>query len=78
MSFSFFHKNSEQEGRTDTDPGLGELVHVGGRRIRDEERGFRRVNVAKYCVHMYVNGKMIPETVPGIRGGRIKENDEGG
>jgi hypothetical protein len=28
---------------------------------------------------MYVNGKMIPvETIPGMRGGRIKENDGGG
>jgi hypothetical protein len=28
---------------------------------------------------MYVNGKMRPiETIPGIEGGRIKENDGGG
>jgi hypothetical protein len=28
----------------------------------------------KYCVHMYVNGKMIPvETVPGIGGRGDKE-----
>jgi hypothetical protein len=28
---------------------------------------------------MYLNGKMIPvETIPGIRGRRIKENGEGG
>jgi hypothetical protein len=28
---------------------------------------------------MYVNGKMRPvETIPGMRGGRIKENDGGG
>jgi hypothetical protein len=28
---------------------------------------------------MCVNGKMIPiETIPGIRGGGIKENDKGG
>jgi hypothetical protein len=27
----------------------------------------------KYCVHMYVNGKMIPvETIPGMREGRNK------
>jgi hypothetical protein len=28
---------------------------------------------------MYVNGKMRPvETIPGMGGGEIKENDEGG
>jgi hypothetical protein len=28
---------------------------------------------------MFVNGKMRPaETIPGMRGGRIRENDEGG
>jgi Fe-S-cluster-containing hydrogenase component 2 len=37
----------------------------------------------KYCVHMYVNGKMrLAETIPrmaGWGGGRrIKENDRGG
>jgi hypothetical protein len=33
----------------------------------------------KYCIHMYINGKMIPvETVPGMGAGRIKENDRGG
>jgi hypothetical protein len=32
-----------------------------------------------YCVHMYVNGKMIPvETIPRMRKGQIKENDGGG
>jgi hypothetical protein len=26
------------------------------------------VNIAKYCVHMYANGKMIPiEIIPGMR-----------
>jgi hypothetical protein len=31
---------------------------------------------SKYCVHVYANGKMIPsETIPGMRGGGIKEND---
>jgi hypothetical protein len=29
----------------------------------------RRVNIVKYCIHMYVNGKMIHgETIPGMRG----------
>jgi hypothetical protein len=33
----------------------------------------------KYCVFMYVKGKMRPvETIPGMGGGRIKENDGGG
>jgi hypothetical protein len=30
----------------------------------------RRMNVVKYCVLIYVNGKMIPtETIPGMMGG---------
>jgi hypothetical protein len=30
-------------------------------------------------MYMYVNAKMIPiETIPGIRGGEIKENGGGG
>jgi hypothetical protein len=45
------------------------------------DRGKRRGNGVeeyKYCVHMYVNGKMTPvETIPGM-GQRIKENDGGG
>jgi hypothetical protein len=33
----------------------------------------------KYDVLMYDNGKMRPdETVPGMRGGGVKENDGGG
>jgi hypothetical protein len=36
------------------------------------------VNVVEYYVHMYENGKMRPdETIPGIGGGAIKENDGG-
>jgi hypothetical protein len=32
----------------------------------------------KKCIHMYVNAKMIPvQTIPGIRGGRTKENGGG-
>jgi hypothetical protein len=38
-------------------------------------KGGRRVNTVQKCVYMYVNAKMIPvETVPGIRGGGIKED----
>jgi hypothetical protein len=34
--------------------------------------------VQMYCVHMYENGKMRPvETIPGVGGGRIKENGGG-
>jgi hypothetical protein len=33
----------------------------------------RKVNVCKYCVHMYINVKMIPvETIPGMGEGRDK------
>jgi hypothetical protein len=33
----------------------------------------------KYCVHIYINGKMIPdETITGMGVGRIKENVGGG
>jgi hypothetical protein len=41
-------------------------------------KGWRRVNVVEYYVHMYVNGKMRPgETVPGIwRGGRGADKGE--
>jgi hypothetical protein len=36
------------------------------------------VNVVEYYVLMYENGKTRPvETVPGMRGGRLQENDGG-
>jgi hypothetical protein len=36
------------------------------------------VNVWKYYAQVYENGKMKPvETIPGIGGGEIKENDGG-
>jgi hypothetical protein len=32
-------------------------------------KGYRMVNMVKYCVHMYINGKMrLLETIPGMRG----------
>jgi hypothetical protein len=35
-------------------------------RVQEVGKGHRRVNIVKYCVHMYVNGKMRPvETIPG-------------
>jgi hypothetical protein len=46
----------------------------------DVVKGCRSVNTqCKYCVHIYVNGKMRPvETIPGMGEGRIKENGRGG
>jgi hypothetical protein len=76
MSFSFFYKIREQEGRTSPGRGggMGGLVPVGGRR----GKGIRRYIWCKYCVHMYVNWKIPIEIVPGIGGGDIKENGGGG
>jgi hypothetical protein len=56
---------------------LGGLLLVGGGREREKDMG-RRIQY-KYCVHTYVNGKMISvKTIPG-RGERIiKENVVGG
>jgi hypothetical protein len=49
------------------------LVPVGGGGCGE------RVQESKYCVHVYINGKMRPvETIPGMGGGEIKENDGGG
>jgi hypothetical protein len=49
---------------------------VGG--VRRWRSGKGQQIWCKYCVHMYVNGKMIPvETIPGMGGGRIKENGGG-
>jgi hypothetical protein len=48
---------------------------VGG----DIRKCCRRMKWCKYYVLMYENGKMRPvETIPGMGGGRIKENDGGG
>jgi hypothetical protein len=39
----------------------------------DMRTGCERVNICKYCVHMYENGKMRPvETIPGMWGERNK------
>jgi hypothetical protein len=44
----------------------------------DIRKGCWRVNMVEYYVLMYENGKMRPvETVPGMGGGGIKENDGG-
>jgi hypothetical protein len=66
-----FNKIKEQEGGT----GPGWWAPVGGRKVKGKRS--RRVNTVKKCVHAKkcVNAKMIPiETIPGIRGGRIKES----
>jgi hypothetical protein len=43
-------------------------VGISGRR-ENVEKECRRVNMVKYCVHIYVNGKMKSvETIPGMRG----------
>jgi hypothetical protein len=45
----------------------------------DIRKGCRRVNMVKYYVHMYINGKMRTiETITGIGRGGKKENDGGG
>jgi hypothetical protein len=37
------------------------------------------VNIVEILIHMHVNGKMRPvETIQGMRGREIKENDGGG
>jgi hypothetical protein len=46
-------------------------IYEGGRRWGNGEEGLIQY---KYCVHMHVNGKMIPvQTIPGISG----EGDKG-
>jgi hypothetical protein len=69
-----FFKNREQVGKSGP---VWALVPVGeGRNIR---KGCGKVNMVEYYVLMYENGKMRPvETLPGMGGGRIKENDGGG
>jgi hypothetical protein len=46
-------------------------------RGEDIRKGCGRVNMVEIFILMYVNGKMRPvETIPGMGGERIKENDE--
>jgi plasmid stabilization system protein ParE len=60
-----FFKNEEQEGKT---CGRG----------KDIRKGYRRVNVWKYYILRYENGKMRPvETLPRMGEGGIKETDGG-
>jgi hypothetical protein len=65
-SLFFFYKFGEQEGGTGSGTGL---VPVGGGRRWGKDEGR-----CKYCVCMYINGKIGPvETIPGMGEGRIKE-----
>jgi hypothetical protein len=46
--------------------------------VRWWEEGVGRCIWCKYCVHVYVNVKMIPvETVPGMGEGQVKEHGGG-
>jgi hypothetical protein len=50
----------------------GELVPFRGRRMWGNGRG--GLIQCKYCVHLYINGKMRPiETIPGMGGRENKE-----
>jgi hypothetical protein len=70
MSFYFSFTTAEQECRTC--PVWGEGWTSGMR--EDVERGCRGVNIVQICVHLHVNGKLIPvETTPGMMG----EEDKG-
>jgi hypothetical protein len=61
----------EQEIKTGSVCGVGTTVK--GKRWG---KGVGGCIWCKYCVHIYVNGKMKPvQTIPGIVGGGIKEND---
>jgi hypothetical protein len=73
MSFYFLFQNGRTGGQNMF--CLGGLVPVERGRVWGKGVG---VWIQwKYCVHMYVNGEMIPvETIPWMEG--IKENDEEG
>jgi hypothetical protein len=68
MSSFFFCKIREQESRTSSAWGVG-----------DNGSGEKSVGeggwiYCKFCVHMYINGKMIIQgTIPGMGGGRDKK-----
>jgi hypothetical protein len=66
--FFFLLQNWRTGGRNKCCPrgraGISEREEVLG-------KGGRRVNTVQKCVHMYVNGKMIPvETITGTGRGR--------
>jgi hypothetical protein len=75
MSFFSFTK-SENRRVEQVLPGGGRLVALGVGRMWGKDMG--GLILCKYCVHMYINGKMIPvETIPGMGGRGKKENVEG-
>jgi hypothetical protein len=66
MSFLYIYKIGEHDAKQVL-PGM--LVPVRGRRRWGKCVGGRIC--CKYCVHMYVNGKMRPvETIPGLGGNK--------
>jgi hypothetical protein len=67
----FFYKMGEQEGRIGPAWGGG-WVPVGKGKRQGE--GCKEVNIGKYCVHTYANGKMRPvDTVLGMGVGDKEE-----
>jgi hypothetical protein len=63
--FFFLQNQKRQEGRTG--PVWRSRVDTSGRE-EEVDKQCGRVNIAKYCVHMYVNEKMIPvEIIAGMR-----------
>jgi hypothetical protein len=67
--FFFLSSTKSEEG------GPGPRWGVVGIRGSGEvkRKGERRENKVQNCVHMYVNGKMIPvEPIPGMEGGGDK------
>jgi hypothetical protein len=71
--FVFFYKVWEQEGRI----GLFWEIGTSGKG-KDVGKGGGRWIWYKYCIHRYVNEKMIPvETIPEMRGVGIKESVKG-
>jgi hypothetical protein len=65
MSFCFFNKIGEQEGRTSpvwVGRGVGTSM-----RGEDVEKGCRRVNIVQILCTCCVNGKMRPvKNIPGV------------
>jgi hypothetical protein len=62
--FSLSFKKSGNRKRKWVLPGG--LVPVGGKRWRKDVGS---VNISKYCIHMSINGKMLPvKTIPGMGG----------
>jgi hypothetical protein len=68
MSFFFFCKIGEQEGRTGPVCGVG--TSGSGEEVG---KGCGKVNMVQILCTYYINGKMIPvETIPGMGGKEIE------